>query len=274
MIVAVILMAGCTSAGEPPTTTPTPPGAPAPGGPEVLADLASGDCSYNDNIFLVPLSNAQALLPAGITAATRFTSETGVIVINFFECKSGAFAWSGADQFVIIEPPKLPEITETYDAANRTPRGGDALELDLYMLAAHTNHEELSALFERAGVPHAGGAISKSVTGPVAQGEVSDASGAIASYSTTLPPPSDSLVAHHRQWRLTEDAIVLFERFFSRDGAPIGFTLGPAACIVRADSLFAPALDGKPCQLAQDLEEPFGWTGRAYAFPGVTLESA
>lgn len=263
--VSVLLVAGCAA----PAADTRPDGSAV--APVVLADLTSAGCAYNDLIFLAPLDTIQAQLPPGFTARA-FMGPTGGFVINLFACTDG-FAWAGADMFALVEPPQMPEVVETFDASNRTPRGAEHYPLDLYMLAAHTDHEGLREVFERAGMPLGGGApptrtLVPAQTGSMAVGSFSDANGTLLTY-TVAAAETAALAAHHRQWRVTDEGTVLVERLFTAAGDPVRVAQGSARCVVEERSEFARILGELPCSMGQDILGPFGWTGRAYAFPGV-----
>ncbi len=269
LLLAMLLAAGCVSPAE--TTTEGEGADEAATAPIVLADLTTPSCQYNDLVFLAPLETIRAHLPEGFEPRT-FNGPLGGMVINLFACEGG-FAWSGADMFALVEPPQMPDIVETFDAANRTPRSDEYYALDLYMLAAHTDHEGLRAIFQRAGMPLGGGTtptrtLVPAPVGSAAVGGISDANGTLVTY-TVVAPESATLAAHHRQWRVSDEGVVLVERIFTNEGEPVRVAQGTARCILDARSEFAQILGNLPCTIGQDILDPFGWTGRAYLFPGA-----
>lgn len=278
LAILLALLAGCAAPGTSgeERADPSPPDA-APEG-IVLADLTSASCTYNDVIFAVPREQAQALIPEGFRARKLFseTEATGAIVTNIIDCGEG-FAWSAADVFVLVERLMPPAWMDAFDAADRMPREETApsgtLYLDIYMLAAYTEHEGLVAVFERAGMPTMPAQVAKTALpvplGSSAQGSVTDADGPLLTYAVTGRPPG-ALTAHHRQWRESPEGLVLVERFMSANGEPIALTQGPAQCVVRPDSLLAEITGSVPCTLGQDITSGFSWEGRAYLFPGAS----
>lgn len=279
LVVGALMMgalAGCAGPAEPDGPEATLPEVEATGSGTVLANLTSASCIYNDVIFLVPREQAQALLPEGFRARAFLHEGTGAIVTNVIACGEG-FAWNAADAFVAVERIVPPAWMEAFDAANRTPRQEQAptgsLYLDLYMLAAFTEHEELAAIFERAGMPVSPAQLAKTSLpaplGSAAQGSVTDGSGPILTYTVTGRPLGEFL-ASHRQWRETPEGLVLVERYMSSNGEPIALTQGAAQCVVRPGSLIAEITDGVPCSLGQDIMTEFSWEGHAYLFPGTS----
>lgn len=263
VVVLALLLAGCVDAG-PGINGPVPDDA---SGPLILADITSFGCRYNDIIFLVPLSDAQAHLPDGFVARATLEPDLGALVINFIDC-TGGFAWSAADLFVMVEPPEFPDGLLEFDANNRSNSGAD-MELDLYMLTFHTDHGGLYDILDVAGIPYAPGRVEKTAVPGVAglaQGNLHDGEGELVTYLVTGAEVGAFKVLH-RQWHSSDAGILLFERFFTKDGGPVPVTQGPATCLLRAGSPFLTLIGDVPCALGQDVEGEWEWSGRAYLFP-------
>lgn len=277
--VMVLLLAGCSSPAPPGDSGTTPTPAPSGAEPFLLADLTSMDCDYNDMIWLVPAADAQALLPTGFTARQLFADGIGAIVINAFDC-GGTFAWNGWDLFVLALPPGMPAVVEEFDAANRTPRGtGEHYELDLYSLAAHTDHAGLQAVFAAAGVPVGPGSSSKqgAAMEPVpAATAVTTLTGAgqVLGQATLQGVQAGDLLggfltAHHRQWHVANNGTLLIERVMTNAGGAIHLTQGPGLCVLAPQTLFDDIVGPRSCNLSQDAIGGMEWTGGAYFFPNA-----
>lgn len=252
--------------------------------PVHLADLASDDCDYNDLIYLTPLELLQPLVPAGYSPRPLFTDATGAIVINAFDCRDG-FAWSGWDLFVIVQAPTLPDVIESFEAKDRVPRSDDegTLNLDLYSLAAHTDHAALRGLFEEAGMPVGPGAPSRMHTqdeataSTTATGELT-AGGQVLGRYVLAGMENDVALggffkAHHRQWHETGAGTFLFERYMTDEGNPLHLTQGPGTCVLDPSTEFFAIVGPRPCNLSQDIIGSIEWTGGAYFFPGVKADA-